>query len=456
MSFKEDLLKSRGHILIIVAIVGSLSAITKLEKYNAKISVDNKIKEYNSLVFSSDEFKKLDLNTKADLNDFEKKYARVAWKYFENNYQPNTGLVNSADSYDASTFWDTASYLMALISAYRLEIINKPTFDERLTKVLDSLGKIQLFDDKVPNKSYNTKTLKMVDYRNKESEKGIGSSSLDIARIMVPFHIIAINYPEYYPKITKILNRFDFSKIIKDGKMHALSFDDKNRIQALQEGRLGYEQYAAKALELFGHDLYVAKKYETNLKRVNINGLDIPVDSRDSKSFGGKNYVLSEPYILDGLEFNWDQTSKDFSYLVYKVQEKRFTNEGILTAMTEDNLDVKPYFAYNSIYNEGKMWSCLDPLNRDASEFKTLSTKASFALNYLYNTEYTSKLMNKIKDNFDENRGWYSGIYEKTGNINKAITTNTNAVILESLAYKKFGKLIRVDIKKESKNNNEK
>ena len=48
---------------------------------------------------------------------------------FENNYQPETGLVNAVDTYPSTTMWDTASYMGALMAAYELRIIDKQVFD---------------------------------------------------------------------------------------------------------------------------------------------------------------------------------------------------------------------------------------------------------------------------------------------------------------------------------------
>ena len=42
--------------------------------------------------------------------------ARTAWKYFENNYQPDTGLVNAVNDYPSTTMWDTASYMGGLMA----------------------------------------------------------------------------------------------------------------------------------------------------------------------------------------------------------------------------------------------------------------------------------------------------------------------------------------------------
>ena len=53
--------------------------------------------------------------------------ARIAWKYFENNYQPVTGFVNAANKYPSTTMWDLASSLAATIAAHQLELIDDRT-----------------------------------------------------------------------------------------------------------------------------------------------------------------------------------------------------------------------------------------------------------------------------------------------------------------------------------------
>jgi hypothetical protein len=39
------------------------------------------------------------------------------------------------------------------------------------------------------------------------------------------------------------------------------------------------------------------------------------------------------------------------------------------------------------------------------------------------------------------NRGWPEGIYERNKEVNTSITANTNAVVLEALAFRMLGPL---------------
>ena len=71
----------------------------------------------------------------------------------------------------------------------------------------------------------------------------------------------------------------------------------------MQEGRLGYEEYAAKSMQLMGYDVAEALDYQSWLKFVDIYDINVATDSRSPEEFTAHNYVVSEPYILDGLEF---------------------------------------------------------------------------------------------------------------------------------------------------------
>jgi len=380
--------------------------------------------------------------TKQVLTSDEQGYAKTAWQYFVNNYQKSTGLVNSVDNYPSATLWDTGNYLMALISAEQLNIIDKAEYDKRMKKVLSTLSQIELYKGLLPNKVYNAQTLKMTNYENKESEKGIGWSAIDIGRIMIPLSYIQFNQPEYSQALHNILSRWNIKEMTKEGALFGAVVED-GKEALLQEGRLGYEQYTSKMFATFGVDISNALRYDKYLEFNEIYDIDVPYDKRDKEHSDANNYVVMEPYMLDGLEFGWDYFSKEFSYRLYKAQEERYKDTGYLTAVTEDHLDQAPYFIYNTVYVNKQSWVAIDEKGKVHNDMKQLSTKASFAMDALYHTAYTDKLMKALKP-LQGDRGWYTGIYEKDGKINKSVTCNTNAIILESLLYKQEGPLLNM------------
>ncbi len=73
-----------------------------------------------------------------------------------------------------------------------------------------------------------------------------------------------------------------------------------------------------------------------------------------------------------------------------------------------------------------------------------MTSPETFAWDAIYETEYTQLARSRIRHLADRERGWMAGVYEKTGAMNKALSLNTNAVILEAIHYKRFGPLWQV------------
>jgi hypothetical protein len=437
MSFKENFIAARSHITVILGIIIASGIIIPLQLWNDKniIQPAQKLKIIDNIPAP----------VQRDLTEQDILSAKIAWRYFLNNYQESTGLVNSVDKYPATTMWESGSFLLALISAYKLEIISNDEFCAKVTKILITLNSLKLFHGKLPNKSYNTITLEFTDYNNNPSADGIGWSSIDIARIIIPLQYLILNHPEFNHYIHNIFKAWDINSAVNNGLLFAGYSNSIDSVKLNQEGRLGYEEYAAKSFICLGFDNYEALKTDDYLKTVKIYDVDIPVDSREPERFGGNNYVLSDPFILMAFELGLDNTFKQFAWRVYLAQQEKYLKSGVLTAVGEDHLDTFPHFVYNTVYSNGKQWNCITDNGNDASNFKSLSVKSAFGWHYLFQTGYTSKLMERIKSCYDEKRGWFAGIYDKNGKINKAITCNTNAVVLQSIYFKKFGKYLKIN-----------
>ncbi len=443
MTFSEGLVTARSRIVFLLGLIVAFGIIIRLETLDllnpeARPQVWQPQQTTGAPIVYSPNIPHPAIQP---LTVEEREAAQIAWRYFERNYQP-TGLVNSVDGFPSTTLWDTASYLMALIAAEQLQIISADTFAVRMGVALNSLAVLPLFGDMLPNKVYHTQTLQMVNYQNAPTEKGIGWSAIDQGRFLSPFHILVWDYPQFTPLVRQVLARWKMDKLVHNGKLFGAVYDSTQQIVFLQEGRLGYEEYAARAVSLLGYDVREAQRYDDFLAYVAIEGVEVPTDSRTPEKYYAHNYVVSEPYILDGLEFGWDAISAEFAYRVYQAQEARFQKTGILTAVSEDHLDQAPYFIYNTVFTDGKAWNCITDDGRDASDFRQLSVKAAFGWHALYRTAYTQKLMEAVRSLHDPQGGWYAGLYEKGQKPNKVLCCNTNAVILEALCYQQFGPLV--------------
>ncbi|MBU0498475.1 MAG: DUF3131 domain-containing protein [Gammaproteobacteria bacterium] len=373
--------------------------------------------------------------------------AKIAWKYYENNYQPATGLVNAADKYPSTTMWDTGSALAATIAARELGIIGQKEFDDRVSAMLATLSNIQLFEGEAPNKVYNTLTGEMADYKNNPSPKGIGVSTLDLARIASWLNLLSCFHPKHQMAAEAVLLRWTYCRLIKDGQMNGLMVDPTTKeTKVVQEGRLGYEQYAGKIFSMFGFDQSVAASYK-NQFATSIDIYDIPIayDVRDPRKLGAYNYVVTESYAMDAMENGWDEENKPLIENILKVQKERWKRTGQVTAVSEDNVDRKPYFVYNTIFAAGSPWNAITDTGQDVERLKSISTKAAISLAILYpEDEYSAVLFDAVSSAYDPERGWYSGVYEKGLGYNKALTANTNGVVLGGLLYKMYGPLNRI------------
>ena len=455
---ESNLVKARSSLVFILALLTAFTAVWLIEKNNSA-ALNAVLTPLEPTVTSSfppraaqetQALQPVKLEISADmapspapraLTEQEAQWARIAWRYFKNNTDGKTGLVNSVDGYPAATMWDTASSLLALVSARQLELITQKEFDASQGKMLASLGRMPLFDQALPNKSYNTTTLAMVDYQNQPSQAGIGWSAIDLGRLLVPLNIIVWNHPQHAQAVRKLIARWDTARLTRNGQLFG-SHIEQGKVALVQEGRLGYEQYAAKTFGLMGLDAAQAFDYRSHLQQVEIYGIQVPYDRRDAASLGAHNYVLSEPYVLDGLEFGWDRFSRELAWRIYRVQEERFRRTGVLTAVSEDHVDRPPYFVYNTVFTNGKPWNTLTEKGDDASALRSLSVKAAFGWHALYRSEYTGQLITAVAPLHNPAKGWYAGLFEEGNKPNTSVNANTNAVVLESLAYIAHGKLL--------------
>jgi Protein of unknown function (DUF3131) len=389
------------------------------------------------------------------LTERELEIAQVAWSYFEARYQEETGLVNAVGSFPSTTLWDTASYISALVSAYELCLIDKREFDTRATKLLGTLRNLELYKGEAPNKVYNAKTGEKVNYANEAGE--VGMSALDIGRMLVWLRILKERYPYLANSVDNVPMRWNFCNLVdEDGRMNGAFLNGKNETNYVQEGRLGYEEYAAKGFALWGFDVSKALMPEP-IAYTTIFDVDVPYDGRDPRVFKNQNYVLTEGYILEGLELGWDLPTDrsmdgmvatsgwraEFANRIYLVQQRRYEQTGILTARSEHQVEGKPFFVYDSIFADGYAWNTLDPTGEYQPDRAAVSSKAAIGLWALWDTDYTDLLFESVADLYEPDQGLYEGIYENGSGYIPLQTANNNGIILAALLYKVQGPILQ-------------
>lgn len=380
----------------------------------------------------------LTLRSPRPLTTAEQAIAEQAWRYFSANWNEQTGLVNSVDNFASVTLWDQAAAIAALVSAHELKLISPADFERKLDRMLQTLATLRLYRNELPNKVYNAKTLVPLNYGKLDKPQEIGWSAIDLGRMALWLEIVAARYPQFQPQVTAIRNHWNSKRLVKGGQMFGTSIVN-GKEQYHQEGRLGYESYAAFGLKLWGLDVEKALDTRSNTAFVNLYGQGVPYDRRDYGQSGANNYVLSEPYILDGIETGFQALPKVYADRILAAQEARYHATQQLTALTEDNLDRDPYFVYNTLFVNGQPWATITDTRSNQPNLRFLSAKAAIGWHVLYHTPYTEQLVQFVVTHLKAEKGWYNGFYEALQTPNQALTANNNGVILESLLYQQVG-----------------
>ena len=389
------------------------------------------------------------------LTEEQRQLAAAAWQYFERNFEPTTCLYDSVDGYPSTTLWDTASSLAALVSAFELELVPAERFDAQLGCLLDSLGTMKLYRGELPNKAYHTITLEPVNYANEPGE--IGFSAIDAGRLLTWLAIVKTRYPSHADAVDRVVLRWNFCNVVDDaGTLYGAVNAAGDGVSYLQEGRLGYEEYAASGFQLWGFDTRAASDHHPFVT-TRIDGVTVAHDARDPAEFGAHDAVVTEPYLLAAIELNWDRVGESpesdlwtsdrltrrHAERVYRAQVARWRQTGTLTARTEHHVDQAPWFVYDTVYSNGEAWNTIADDGKSWPTLSAVSTRAALGMSVLFDTEYTDLLVDAVAPLVDPERGLAEGYYEATGTPIDALTANTNGIVLEALLYKTQGKLYR-------------
>ncbi|MCT8159564.1 DUF3131 domain-containing protein [Pseudoruegeria sp. SHC-113] len=385
----------------------------------------------------------LPLAPQSTLTAADMQAAQTAWAYFSENTQPQTGLVNAVDGFPSVTLWDFGSYLFALVSANKLGILPNSDFEDRAQRALAALARMPLYEGLLPNKAYDTQSLAMVNYQNESSERGVGWSAVDLGRLMLALKALQLHAPDMTPVIHEAVARWSFEALISDGMLFGATRDaDTQEHKLVQEGRLGYEQYAARALMRSGLGATRAVSAANTVTWTEVLNVPVPDDRRSHRRFDAITTTLSEPYVLMGLELGLDDDGWQQASQVLRAMQARHADTGILTMLSEDHIDAPPYFLYGAVLGNGRAWTALAEDGSHHDALLSQSLKAAFGWEALFGGPYAGRVRAHVTRETATERGWMAGVYEAGSRPNTALALNTNAVVLEALHYKAFGPLV--------------
>ena len=370
----------------------------------------------------------------AEEERFYQDVARDAWAYLDGNYVPATGLVKATPDWAYTTIWDVGAQILAFNAAKELGLLAADEYHRRTARVLETLERMPLFRGAAYNKLYSATDGSIGDGRN---PNGTGWSATDLGRLLVALKVLSVREPQYAEQAERIVRRMDMKQIVKNGYLHGqLMGTTSGRPWTFQEGRIGYEQYVAQGFAAWGADVSRALSVRTNARPVEVLGVELLADKRKL------DRLLSEPFILMGIELGLPDDVRALAEKVLEVQEARYRQTGQITMVSEDAVAVRPqYFYYYCVYCNGKPFVIdISSPGNERTEPRWVSTKAAFGWHALMPNEYTALALEHVNAAHDARRGWASGVFEGSGKSTQTFDINTAAVLLEIAAYQLRGK----------------
>ena len=364
--------------------------------------------------------------------DFVLSSARSAWAYMRRNYHASTGFVSATDQYPYVTMWDVGGILGAYLAARELGFITPEDYRARVSRVLRSLEAARLHDGAAFNRLYAAASGQMVGRDHRPTTRGYGWSATDLGRLLIWLKIVATHDAEHEAIARRIVARLDLSRILRDGYLRGEELTSRGRRRLFQEGRIGYEQYAAAGFALWGIRPERALDLHANSTPLTVLGHPVLGDKR------GDDLLTSEPVVMLGLELGWP--SADWERLargVLAAQEERHRRTGVVTIVSEDAVPRPPaYFYYYLLHHNGQDFVVVTPSHEVVSlDVRWVSAKAAFAWHALFPSAYTWLALETVKGAESPNAGWTAGVYEHSLARVPSHNLNTAAVILESAAY---------------------
>jgi hypothetical protein len=362
--------------------------------------------------------------------------AAAAWRFADRNYVARTGLTRPFDSYAIATMWDVASGLAAMYSAAELGLLARDEYDRRMTLALKTLETITLFEDMGFNKEYATPTGQVIGIERKPASEGFGTSATDTGRLLLWLRIIAAGDSAHRAGAERVAKRVATDKYVRDGYLNGRQISRRDgKSRSFQEGRIGYEQYAAKGFTAWGAHAEKAADVNENAEKRVISGVELVADER------GADRLTSEPWILMGIESGWTPAERQIAERLVAAQEARYKATDTLTMVSEDAIDIAPdYFFYYSVLSKNGPWSIdVQRPNARVNGPRWISTKAAFAWHALLPGDYTRQVVDTVRAKAKVGGVWGSGVFDN-GRPTGTANINTAAVVLESALYRKLGK----------------
>lgn len=424
MRTRDALLSARSYITILLGFLLGFAIVVWVEK-----QMPTRVESSGGMVLSKD-FPPLP--TSRALTFEEAIWARVAWQYYVNNTQPN-GLPNAQDGQAWFSLWSAGSYLLAVIAAQQLHILSEAESDARISNALATLGGLPLTPQGVPAAYYHSDTLKILGKPE--------SSAIGMGRLLVALQTLLWRSPQHAEAVRDLFNRWQVGALIVTSGATQAAAPLHHWALASDEPRnsFGYRLYASHTLRLIDSaaGLAVTNPPEGQ-QMIDIDGIMVP-DEGLRTPWGRQPSLISLPYLLTGLELGFDAQSAEIAFRIMQIQQRRHSLRVRKPPISTDYAEPAPDFI-NDLPNR-------QPVDhealRDAPPELTAitSTRSAFAWYALFRNSWSEALRQQAQVLQVPGKGWQRG-HNLNNSVNSVIDADTNAIVLESLAYIAHGQML--------------
>jgi hypothetical protein len=369
-----------------------------------------------------------------------KRDAEIAWRFFTAPTPGvDKGLVPAATwpegdgygRYDILTMWDTGSLILAVVSARSIGLIDEKEFDQRVKSIMAFLRRSEFRWGKLVLPNFRTGNA-----GSRTIEPGYDAT--DTGRLLIALHILDQATNGAY-QVKQQVARWDIAGTINNGQLSDIKSSSR-----IESRCFNYVHYIARAYKLWGIE---AK-----------TGFDRPLDPADAEArtaflahVASVGPIASEPSATEAIELGHSAHSRILADVLYTAQKERYAETGHLTCVSEAPIDRQPWFTYQG-YNidaeAGPRWPVDSSVTSSkwqtkafAERFRMVSTKAAYLWLGEHGDDYANKLRELVVEKAATNRhGFQPGVYEASGLPPRIMDVNTNAAVLESVAYALAGR----------------
>jgi hypothetical protein len=359
--------------------------------------------------------------------------AELAWTYFSKLTNQRTGLAPATGSIDGGlaatgfplvTMWDVGSTIMALIGAYRIGLIARQEFGERVETALVHLRDIEFNGLRLPNMQTSITGTDAV---------GSGYDSSDTGRLLVCLKILDKHISGQID-LGKLIARWNLQDTLIDGRLHNLNNGD-----FIDVHESNYANYLVRGFTGWGFKVEPAYAASSRDRATD-------AEMRLIYEVAKRGSVGTEPHVLEEVELGYSNVARIIADMLYTAQLREHTATGKLVCVSEGPIDREPWFAYQgyqfgadkdpwTIKTRDDLPKYQSPDFRRAIEM--LSTEAAFLWAAARPQPYSRKLLSRVRERARiAGLGYSTGIFTATGQpmLNQS-DINTNGIILESIAY---------------------